>query len=167
MVKEVEGLISLAEKLEDHIIDDWIVTNTLLNEENKDYLLNTAPAGLAASLSNEILTRSAPKSIDETMRLVESERDSSSTTASNVIDYIVKMGAGNLLKDTKNITYKQQIQYLVFSEEVTGKKFEIQKQTLPKNVTGKRLSREAAAILSKESADKPDFERDNQELRDL
>lgn len=164
-VKETEALFELSSKIDEYIIDDWIVSKTILSS-NADYLLEKAPAGWVSVIANSILAKSTSKSIEDTLVDIEKERGKKNT-AGVVIDYIVKMGAGNLLKDTKNLTHKQQIQYLVFSEEVTGKKFEIQKQTLPPKMVGKKLSPEAAAILSKEAADIPDFIRDNAELRDL
>ena len=73
-IKEVEALISLVEKLEEYIIDDWVIEKALLTTEYRDFILEHSPAGLAASLSNAILSKSTPKSIEETMELVEKQR---------------------------------------------------------------------------------------------
>lgn len=164
-IKECEALFSLVDHLEDYIIDEWVVNATILTD-NKEYLLGDAPAGIVAVISNSLLAKSYTKDIEEILSKIEKERESKSSLI-NVIDYLIKVGAGNLLKDTKNLTYKQQIQYLVFSEEVTGKKFELKKQTLPSNKSGRNVSPEVAAILSKEAADIPNFIKDNAEMRNL
>lgn len=165
LISEAESIYHLSEHLDEWVIDEWIVSKTIITD-NLDYILNHAPAGLCASLSASILTSSTTEDIKEVARLLDEERASRSSTAS-VLDSMVKVGAGHLLKNTKNITYKQQIQYVAFAEELTGKKLELSTQTLPKGKQRKTLSPETAAILSKEAAHKPDFRKDNAALRDL
>ena len=164
-INECEAIYDSSSIVDSWILDEWVVSNTILYGD-KGYILDDAPAGLCSSLATSILKNSTIGGVEEVMSLLEEERENSGTIA-NIIDDLVKLGAGHILKDTKNITYKQQIKYAVFSETVVDRKIELQKQTLPTNLNNKKISPEAAAILSKEAADRPDFAKDNAALMNL
>lgn len=161
-VSECESITALANYIDSFVIDEWIVSKTIVSK-NLGYLLTDAPAGLVNSLANSILKNS----ILESMQIISSELDKSrefKSGTNEMLDFMVKAGAGHILKDTKKITYKQQIDYTVFAEQLLGKKLElVDPNNLPKDNKGRvrRLSPQAAAILSKEAADKPDFAADN------
>lgn len=165
-ISECESIYSLSNYIEDYILDEWVVSQCILSD-NIDYLLNDAPAGAINSLANAIIKHSTISGIDEVASLLEREREEKNSTA-GMLDSMVKVGAGHMLQNTKDITYKQQIKYVAFSEEVLGKKLELVKSSsLPKGKSVKNMTPETAAILSKENADKPDFTKDNAALRNL
>lgn len=163
LVSECESLTNLSEKIDTHILDEWIVSKAILSK-NKDYLLNEAPAGLLSSLAGSVLKHSMPKDIKSMSDDLSKERELAETT-NNLLDFMVKAGAGSLLSNTKDITYKQQIQYAVFSEQVLGKKIEFNTAISNKNGKPKKISPETLAILSKNNAEKPDFAKDNAALK--
>ena len=87
-----------------------------------------------------------------------------------LVDCTMLAGVGALLgKNYKRITAREQSKYLAISESITGKKLEVQTLSTQTTKGGKpkKLSPEAAAILSKESADRPDIDADNKMFRAL
>ena len=164
-VSECESIYKLSDYIDESDIDEWVVSRTIITD-NLSFILNDAPAGLCASLAAIILSKSTLEDIKEMSKMLEEERESKSKTA-NLLDSMVKIGAGHFLKNSKDITYKQQLEYVVLAEDMTGKKLELTTQTLPKSKSGKKFSPEVAAILSKEAADIPDFKKDNIALKGL
>jgi hypothetical protein len=165
LISECESIYNLSDYMEEFVVDEWIVSKTIITD-NLDFILNAAPAGLCAELASSILDKSTLADLKEVASAIEVERNSRANTA-NVLDNMVKLVVPTQLKNSKDITYHQQISYVVLAEELTGRKLELTSQTLPKNKQGKRLSPEAASILSKEAADKPDFKKDNDILKSI
>ncbi len=170
LLSQFDSLVALKEHVSEYIIDEWVVKKSfkLSNiEDGLGYLLNEAPAGLVSSIALSIVTRSAPGDAKTIISNLEKER-SNQNTDSGVITNIILTGAGTLLgKYHRRITAGEQIKYLALAESVTGK--EIQTQTLDQKTKTKKkpMSPEAAALLSKEAADKPDFEADNKMFNSL
>jgi len=165
-ISECESIFSLADYVDSFVVDDWIVTKTAISGD-VNWLLNEAMAGYTASVASYIIKKSTLKDVEEIAILLDKERESKSAI-SCVLDSMVMLAAGHIVKDSKSLTYRQQIKYVAFAEDVLSKKLELAKpSSLPENKKNRKLSPEAARILSKEAADKPNFEKDNEALRNV
>jgi len=169
-LSELDSIASLSETIPEYIIDEWIIAKALLLSTcGKDYLLNDAPAGAVEALSSSVLLLSSPGDIQVINKSLEEERAKIGTDK-GLIENTILAGTGNILgKEHKRITAREQSKYLVLAESTLGRKLEIQTPTTSTDKKGrkKQMSPEAAAILSREAADKPDFDADNKMFRAL
>jgi hypothetical protein len=169
-IKELEAIDALDGIVADDIIDEWVVKTTFLaTTKQLEYLFESAPAGWVAVLSLSIIERSSPLDLKGTLKVLEDER-AKLQVDEGLIKNMVLAGTGHILGDAHgSITYREQIKYLALSENILGRKLEV--QTLPTGKEGKakkkQMSAATAAMLSKEAADKPDFEADNKSYRAL
>ena len=169
-LSELDSIASLSETIPEYIIDEWIIAKALLLSTcGKDHLLNDAPAGAVEALSSSVLLLSSPGDIQVINKSLEEERAKIGTDK-GLIENTILAGTGNILgKEHKRITAREQSKYLVLAESTLGRKLEIQTPTtsIDKKGRKKQMSPEAAAMLSKEAADKPDFDADNKMFRAL
>lgn len=169
-ISEIDSIAALSSIVSDYIIDEWIISKSLvLSTCDKEYLMTDAPAGVIAALARSVLLKSSPGGVDQVCKDLEQERAKISSDK-GLIESTIVIGAGNILgKEHKRITAREQSKYLALAEFTTGRKLETESEATTVNKKGKKrkLSPEAAAILSKEAADKPDFDADNKMLRAL
>lgn len=169
-LSEIDSIGALSETVPDYIIDEWIMSKSLLLSTcGSDYLLGDAPAGVIGALASSILMLSSPGDIQVINNSLEQERAKIGTDK-GLIENTILAGTGNILgKEHRRITAREQSKYLVLAESTLGRKLEIQTLATSTDKKGRRkqMSPEAVAILSREAADKPDFEADNKMFRAL
>lgn len=158
---ETETVASIGDTVPEYILEDWLITNTLVYcSLGTDYILTDAKAGLAKALAGGLMVASNIQSEDEFKKELAEARSKGSL--SETIDAFIANAFKNMTRaDLRNLTQKTQIRYLVLAESLSGKQLEFGDQKKP----GKKRSGNTAWMLSKEAADKPDFERDNAALR--
>lgn len=131
--------------------------------------MNDGPAGLIVNLSLSIIKKSSLGSVSDINKELEKQREKLGSDL-GIIQATMLAGTGNILgKNYNRITAREQSKYLALSENIVGKKLEVQTVNMPKTKNGKlrKLTPETAAMLSKEAADRPDIDSDNKMLRSL
>jgi len=163
LVSELETIQKLATVCNPDGIDEWTVDKTLV-WSNCDVYLQVA--GFIHVLAEHILKVS---SMDEATykNLITSMRDNVSTLENMINATIVKVFP---ILDTKRLDMFTKVKYQAISEKVLNSEV-----LFGSDANNKKLPRPAPGfssvtkqqILSKENADKPDFDRDNAQLRNV
>lgn len=171
-IREAEVISKLIDILPLYQIHDWIIENCVIDGD-KEYLQNTAPAGYVEKVSDAIVERSSIKDSKAYMAKLDEYRNKVNTLQAVAESYICSAYKSLKPSDIKNMTYLEQIELLSKAEAILGKKLTLEG-------TGKKGKKKGAgpptksgyvsdgpdvsSILSKEAADKPNFEEDNRAL---
>lgn len=163
LISESELVVSFNEQLCDDVMEDWIIDRVVIYTTCP---VDSLPAGIIPAMVSKILLYSNIKSEADFNKSVLNTR-AKVETLQNTIEDIISKAYPSLTPDRiKNMTQYQQIHLLARAERITGNKLEIS--------TGKKKRKSpipvqegfsAIDIVSKEAADIPDFERDNQGMR--
>ena len=169
-LSELESAASMKHMLPDYVVDEWIISKALLGTTAQhDYLTDRAPAGILTVMAESIISLSSPGDIKKVTETLQQDREDLNSDT-GIITSTMLSGAGNILdKDYRRITAREQSKYLALAESVLGKQLTVQpiKEIRDKKGNKRQVSPETAAMLSKEAADKPDFEADNKTFRTL
>ncbi len=151
-------------------LNDWIVKRCCLYiTGGMEQLLSIAPAGIADGIAQAILDCSQFQSEEAIEHGITQAREDLKLFENSVALFILIVFRNLTPKDIDNMTFYQQMKYLALAEEISGKRLAIGAQ-MEEKVDGKgrtfnkRLSPEAAAILARQAADKPDIAKDNKSL---
>jgi hypothetical protein len=160
---EVKILSSCGPSLGDHELNDWIVDRCCLwATDGKEKLFTTAPAGVVDILAKGIVSLSKFQTEESFREGLENARKEINKFENQIMVILLATFKDLTPKAIENMTFYQQMKYLALAEVVSGKPIPINDGKKKKGK--KMLSPEAAAILSKEAADRPDIDSDNRSL---
>jgi hypothetical protein len=164
---ESKIVISAGGRLLDVELNDWLVRKCCLHVSGGvDNLLSIAPAGIADKVASGIVAISKFESQENLVTGIKEARKNLELYENQVALFILDAFRSLTPKDIDNMTFYTQMKYLVLAEQLTGKPLPVEYE-MKEEVDGKgrrfskRLSSEAARLLSREAADKPDIGKDN------
>lgn len=148
-------------------LNDYIFNVAVLYcKEGKEAALNTAPAGIVDSVVDCILACSQFGDDKAFEYGLKEARQRSQSVEALIEVYLCTAFRTLTPKDVRNMTFYEQMDYLAIAEAMLGNPVPLESDA-PKKGKKKPLSEEARKLLSRQAADKPDFEADNKRLRDL
>tara|TARA_R110002074_G_scaffold402324_1_gene607037 strand:+ start:75336 stop:75953 length:618 start_codon:yes stop_codon:yes gene_type:complete len=160
-VEEAEVLASMAERLNQCAIEDWVFrTCFVTSNESVDHFLNQGPYLYVANIAAKIPALSHIQEEGEYKKTVMLLREGSSRLQDVVETIITKAYMG--YKDVKKLTQQKQFELLVRSENLTGEMLDLgdkkkTKTQLRQFTEGAEVIGGTEAITSPGVADMPDF----------
>ena len=161
-VSECNSITKMISVVNSDGVDEWVIDKCLILSTRDLY---DCPAGYINILAKKIIARSSI-SEKEYLELVEAERGKSNNLDTLISSLLVKVFPTSN-PDKLDMLARTKLQ--AFSETVLNTKLMLGSPDEPGPKRQKGYSSIAAkkAILSKENADKPNFEKDNSQLKGL
>lgn len=169
VLKETNALSLVGSAIPPFELNDWISCKCILHLAPRylvgdicTYLTRRAPAALSDILADCIIKTSGFEDPNNYIALLQQARQETQTMQANLEIFICSAFPGTKPKDIEAMNIYEQMNMLARAEAILGKQLDITPAGTRASSKGqkRRLSPEAAAILSKEAADIPDPERD-------
>lgn len=164
-VGETESLLALSNKLNETMIEDWVVSRTLIiSNKSKEFLLNRAGYLYVTNFAQKVMLASNIKEEKDYKKAVLKSRGNLSTVQGNVEILISKAFPSMSQLEIKSMSQSRQLDLLAIAEQITGVTLTFGQPRQDNRRALRKFSSDAVVlggsvddITSKEAADIPDF----------
>jgi len=164
-VGETESLLALSNKLNETMIEDWVVSRTLIiSNKSKEFLLNRAGYLYVTNFAQKVMLASNIKEEKDYKKAVLKSRGNLSTVQGNVEILISKAFPSMSQLEIKSMSQSRQLDLLAIAEQITGVTLTFGQPRQENRRALRKFSSDAVVlggsvddITSKEAADIPDF----------